>query len=249
TVAVWSYLNTPWYAKQIRDLTRPCNRPGEALEDPTLITCQREFDPEGAASVYKEAQYPSNTALPLSDQEIDAVTGFGYTQLPENVVFEARGIRVPLAAGTTLPAADEFILSMIRNAWGDRPVHFAVTTNAHRNLGLQDYVVRQGLAFKLVTPEEAEAAGYVAMPQEDVYASIYGAYLDVPRTSQLLWEEYIYRDITDLSRWPDDSTRGIPTYYGYAHLALSQAQQILGNAEEVQRNLERANEWLDLAER
>jgi hypothetical protein len=30
TVMVWSYLNTPWYVKQIRDLTTPCTTPGEA---------------------------------------------------------------------------------------------------------------------------------------------------------------------------------------------------------------------------
>ncbi|MQA89596.1 MAG: DUF2723 domain-containing protein [Gemmatimonas sp.] len=250
TVAVWSYLNTPWYAKQLRDLTRPCNQPGEAEQDPTRITCQREFRPDGAASVYEAgAPYPSDTALPLTDEEIDAVTGFGYTQLPQDVIFEARGIQVPLAAGTTLPAADQFILSMIRNSWGDRPIYFAMTTNAHRNLGLQEHVARQGLAFKLLSPPEKEHPDLVPMPPDGPYAEVFGAYVDVPRTRQLLGEEFVYRDITGFSRWPDDSTRGIPTYYGYAHLALSQAEQALGNEEAAQRNLERAEEWFALAER
>ncbi|MEX2583167.1 MAG: DUF2723 domain-containing protein [Gemmatimonadota bacterium] len=249
TVVVWSYLNTPWYAKQLRDLTRPCNQPGEAQQYPTRIVCQRQFDPQSAASLYEPAPYPSDTVLPLSDEEIDVVTTYGYTQLQQDVVFEARGLRIPIPSGTALPAADQFILSMIRNAWGDRPIYFAMTTNAHRSLGLDPYVARQGLAFKLLTPDELQSEELIPMPQEGPYAGVFGAYVDPDRTSRLLWDEYVYRDITRFSRWPDDSTRGIPTYYAYAHLALSQASQALGDLEAVQENLERAEEWFDLAER
>ncbi|MEX2570074.1 MAG: DUF2723 domain-containing protein [Gemmatimonadota bacterium] len=249
TVIVWSYLNTSWYPKQIRKLTQPCEEPGEAAESPTLIVCQRVFQPETAASTYEPGDYPTRPALPLSDEEIDRVTGFGYTQLPQDVIFEARGIQVPLAAGTVLPAADQFILSIVRNAWGDRPVYFAMTTNVHRDLGLAPHLVRQGLAYKLVTPEEIEAAGYVAMPQESAYAEILGAYLDAPRTRALLWEEFVYRDLIDRSRWPDDSTRGIPSYYAYSHMALAQGEQLLGNPEVAEANLERVDAWLELAQR
>ena len=31
---VWSYLNTPWYVKQIRDLTTPCEQPGAGERGP-----------------------------------------------------------------------------------------------------------------------------------------------------------------------------------------------------------------------
>src|SRR5690606_20193749 len=110
TVIVWSYLNTPWYAKQIRELTRPCEEPGQAQIDPTRIICQRQFSPEGAASMYTETGHPTDTILPLTDEEIDAVTGWGYVQLPRDEMFEARGVNVPLRAGTVLPAADQFIL-------------------------------------------------------------------------------------------------------------------------------------------
>ncbi len=248
TVVVWSYLNTPWYAKQIRDLTQPCATPGNT-GDPTLITCQRPYDPETAPDWYQVERSPTRSVLPLTDEEIDAVTGFGYTQLPADMIFEARGVRVPLQAGTILPAADQFILTIVSQAWGDRPVYFAMTTNAHQNIGLGPHVARQGLAFRLVTPDEVAAEGLVAMPQDAAYSAIFGAYLDVERTRRLLWEDFIYRDILSKPRWPDASTRGIPSYYGYAHIALSQAEQALGNAQEVQRNLEQADEWIALSER
>jgi hypothetical protein len=249
TVMVWSYLNTPWYAKQIRDLTRPCEQPGQARLDRTRIICQREFRAETAASIHTAAAYPTGSILPLTDEEIENVTRWGYVQIPQDVVFEARGVRLPLGAGTILPAADQFILSIIRNAWEERPVYFAMTTNAHRNLGLGANVVREGLAFRLITPEEAAEGNLVALPPEDSWTPLFGAYVNVPRTRQLLWNEFIYRDLPHWRHWPEDATRQIPGYYGYAHLALSQAEQLLGNEEEVRRNLDRADEWLSLSSR
>jgi hypothetical protein len=225
--------------------------PGEAAADPTRILCQREFDPETAPSFYTAENYPRDTILPLSDDEIDRVTGWGLTQLPENVIFEARGVRVPIQAGTVLYAADQFVLSIIRHAWGDRPVYFAMTTNVHRNLGLGPHVARQGLAFRLMTPEEATAEGVVALnlSPTDPFATAFGAFVDVPRTRRLLWEEYVYRNLPNWSHWPDDATRGIPTYYAYTYFALAQAAQDAGNEDEAVRNLERGNAWHALAGR
>src|SRR5690606_37570213 len=89
TVMVWSYLNTPWYAKQVRDLSTPCENPGAAAVDRTRIICQRQFDPTTAASMYTDAQYPTRPALPLSDEDIDEVTRVGYIQVPQGgAVFE-----------------------------------------------------------------------------------------------------------------------------------------------------------------
>lgn len=249
TVMVWSYLNTPWYAEQLRDITTPCIRPGEADADPTRIICQRQFDPEKSVPIYSEDPYPTDTILPLTDEEIETVTRLGYTQLPQNVTFEARGVRVELPAGMILTAADQFILSIIRHAWGDRPIYFAMTTQTHRNLGLADHVVRQGVAYRLITPEEAASGDFVAVPREHPWLSITGPYVDVERTNELLWNQFIYRDLPGWSRWVDDATRGIPSYYGYTHLSLSTAQEVLGIVDEAARNIARAEEWLAQADR
>ncbi|CAN5633660.1 hypothetical protein BH23GEM6_BH23GEM6_04340 [soil metagenome] len=246
TVMVWSYLNTPWYVKQIRDLTEPCATPGDAEMDRTRIICQRVFDPAGAPAFYTEATYPTRTILPLTDADIDQATSFGFVQLPQNVVFEARGIQAQLAAGTFLPAADQFVLSIIRAAWGDRPVYFAATTNVHRKLGLDRFTARQGVAFKLITPEESQAEGMIPMPQDQ---SIYGAFVDLPRSEALLWEQFIHRDLITRRHWTDDATRGIPTYYAYAHFSVAQARQLLGDETQVNRNLDRYERWMELSER
>jgi hypothetical protein len=250
TVMVWSYLNTPWYVQQLRDLTRPCERPGQWREDPTRIICQRDFDPATAPVLYAGmATPPTRGLLPLSDAQIEAST-LGATQLPRDVEFSARGMTTMIPAGTVIAPADQFILLIIREAWGERPIYFAATTNAHRKLGLDRFVARQGVAYKLVDPaSEADMAGMVQMPLDHPYSMVFGAYLDVERTRQLLWEEFVYRDLMHRPRWPDDATRGIPTYYAYAHVALAQAKSMLGDDAAAQQNMQRLEEWMGLAER
>jgi hypothetical protein len=249
TVIVRSYFNTPWYAKQVRDLTRPCPTPDAWAEHPSRIVCQRPFDPQGAPALYRGmAQPPTRTALPLSDEQIDATTAFSsYVQLPESVLFESRGVEATLPAGTFLQPADQLALAIIKEAWGDRPVYFAATTNMHRELGLGESVARQGVAYKLLTP--SERGSMLRMPQDQPYSPIFGAYLDVDRTRLLLNQVFVHRDLIDRPHWVDDATRNIPAYYGYARIALAQAEAMLGNPQLAERNARLAEGWLALADR
>ena len=251
TVIVWSYLNTPWYAKQIRQLTTPCETPGDAERDPTRILCQRQYIPTGPEGLYpRDPAYPTRSILPISDQEIDQTTGMGYIQLPEVVTFEARGVQTGFGPGTVLQAADQFILAIIKGAWGDRPIYFAATTNSHGRLGLDRYAARQGVAFKLMTPEELQRPGIVAFPPDNRYTPMFGPLIDVERTSTLLWDTFEHHDLIEKDNWVDGSTRGIPTYYGWAHFALATALSATGGDEErINRNIEVVEGWMSLADR
>src|SRR5690606_2750343 len=114
----------------------------------------------GPEGLYPEnPRYPTRSILPLSDSEIDRTAAMGYVALPEPQTFTARGITARFEAGTILQTADQFILAIIKEAWGDRPIYFAATTNSHSRLGLDPYAVRQGVAFRLSTPEELERPG------------------------------------------------------------------------------------------
>ena len=160
-----------------------------------------------------------------------------------------RWITGALVAGGIGTAA--VVLFVIMEAWGDRPIYFAATTNSHGRLGLARYTARQGVAFKLMTPEELQQPGIVPFAQNDRYAPMFGNAIDLERTRTLLWDTFVHRDLIDRDHWVDGSTRGIPTYYGWAHFALASALSSIegGNQEEIDRNVERVEGWMSLADR
>ncbi|MBV9774523.1 MAG: DUF2723 domain-containing protein [Gemmatimonadetes bacterium] len=246
TVIVGTYLNTDWYPKQLRDLTRPCPTPGAWAQDPTRIICQRPFDPRGAPSFYGNPRPPSRTMLPMTDAQIDVLSR-SVLPLSQDVVFEARGIQAPFKSGRYLTPSDQLILTIIKESWGDRPIFFATTGAVHRDLGLDPYVARQGLAYKLVTPEEAK--GLMAMPQNSQYSPYFGAYFDLARNRELVWKDFRYGDLVHREHWTDDATRGFPTYYASANMALAQAEGMVGNQREFERNSKQADQWMALASR
>jgi hypothetical protein len=249
TVIVTSYLNTDWYARQLRQLTSPCDPPGKWATDLTRNLCQRPFQPTTpeVASLYGRPRAPTKTILPLSNEQIGAAAAQGYVTLPDSVLYEARGVTALLPAGKTLLTADQFALVIIQNAWGDRPIFFAATTDLHYNLGLFPHTARHGLAFKLVTPQEAQRLQ--PMPQDPQMAPVYGAYTDVQATRALLDRVFVYHDLIRKPHWPDDATRGIPTYFGYAELSMAAVDAMRGDTAAANRRARVGQEWLDLSAR
>ncbi|HLL48994.1 MAG TPA: DUF2723 domain-containing protein [Longimicrobiaceae bacterium] len=246
TVIVGTYLNTPWYARQLRGLTSPCPTPDAWAEHPTRIVCQRPFEPAEAPDFYGGSAKPTRTILPLSDAQIDAIM-VSAVPLPEDVIFEARGMQATIPGQRYLTPADQLMLTIIKEAWGDRPIFFASTGDAHRQLGLDPFVTRTGLAYRLTTPQEATR--FLAMPKDNPYYPILGAYMDVDRHRKLVTDVFRYGDLFEQKRWPDDATRNFPTYYANAHLALAQAEGMLGNEQEAERHIQRTEGWMALAQR
>jgi len=232
TVIVLSYLNTDWYPKQLRDLTTPCKPGQDPMSDPTRIICQRPY-PGNGPRVYQAPHAPTRSIFGLNDAQIETVARGQLMQVTEEgTFFSARGIQVPIPQGKYLFASDQFVLSIIQQAWGDRPIFFASTTNVHYDLGLAPYVARQGMAFKLVTPTEAQRL--LAMPTRE-YSPVLGAYMDVNNGSNLLNKVFMLRGLEDRPHWADDATRNIPIHYYYAFMAQAQAEQMRGNVAEANR--------------
>lgn len=249
TVIVLSYLNTDWYPRQLRDLTAPCQRPGQALEDPTRIVCQRPFEAAGgkAPAFYDGSKAPTRSILAMTDQQIGEITDPGYVVLPQDAVFEHRGLSTVIPAGKVLQAADQFVFAIIKQAWGDRPIFFASTTNVQYDLGLYEHVARQGLAFKLVTPEEGQRL--LPMPGREQYNPVLGAYMDVDRGARLLDQVFMHRGLPERAHWTDDATRNIPIHYYYAYLAQAQAEVFRNNPAASQKYEAKANAFEALSKR
>jgi hypothetical protein len=247
TVIVLSYLNTDWYARQLRDITAPCTGGKSWTDDPSRIICQRAFDPARSPKFYDGRRAPTKSILPLTDQEITGVAMQAPFFTPQEMVFEARGIQAVIPAQKPILPADQFLLTIIKGAWGDRPIYFAGTTNVQFEMGLYPFMERQGMVFKLVTPQEA--AGALKMPEGEQYSPILGAYLNVERNRRLVNEVFELHNLEQRPHWTDDATRNIPMHYYYAVSALAAGEEMSGRPEVARTILERAGNFQKLSER
>ncbi|HSJ30190.1 MAG TPA: hypothetical protein VK933_02075, partial [Longimicrobiales bacterium] len=266
-VIVMSYLNTPWYAQQIRDLTQPCPPGVSAGQDPTRIICQRPYEQDRGPEFYRGVQtggdtagvsvagrptggVPTQSILPLTNEEIREVANTPPYLTREAQVYRAGGIEALLPANTVMVPADIFLAYIIQASLGDRPIYFAMTTQAYEELNLRPYLVRQGVALKLndgpVQPDSAR--GIYAVPPSGL-TGIIGPYIDMPRTETLVSDVFLHRGgIPDeWGHWVDIATEGIPAYYGYTHRGLALVYDAQGQATDAQRHLLLSDKWIELA--
>jgi hypothetical protein len=263
-VIVMSYLNTPWYARQIRDLTTPCPPGLSADDDRTRIICQRPYLVDQGPSFYapearatdRAAQSlgqpaspgrraPTRSILPFTNAELAQITSAGLQLQRDAAQLELGSITATIPAGSLLTPADLLMGYIIGNSLDDRPIYFASTTDAYEIFGLRDQLIRQGVAFKLsAQPLQTDPElGLVEMPPQ--LQPVVGRYLDLPRTDSLLWNVYQHRSgLPDRwTRWVDAATQSIPWYYLYTHYAAAQGHASLENLDQAARHMERADAW------
>jgi hypothetical protein len=266
TVIVTSYLNTEWYVRQLKELTSPCE-PGEAPSDDwTLIICQRPYTFENTAAAYvpDAAQAagkiplvveqpivpPASSVIELDDAQITQVSQ-QYVPIEQNMQLTLGNVTATFFTGDVLEPWRQFALNLINDSIGERPIYFASSGNAASSLGLREYLVREGLAFRLNNGPLAadEARGIVAM-QESPFTAVTGDWVDVDRTATLFDQVFVHRGGVpdEWSHWPDHSTLGIPSYYAWGYIALAQAALQADDAEDLARYQERAEAWSALAD-
>jgi hypothetical protein len=250
TVMVTTYLNAPWYAPQVRDLTRPCPPGVSAADDPTRILCQAAYAGDGPAIYTPDGRppLPEDTILPLSDAEIAAVTGPPYGWVaPEPLLLRAGRIEATIPAGTVVTPADTFVTAIVQAVIGKRPVHFMAGGSA-ATLGLEPFLVRQGLTMKLHDGPVEPGGGIAPVPPSDLSA-LTGAWVHLPATDTLLREVFIHRSgiPDDWPVWTDAPSGNIPAQYAWAHLAAAQAHADRGAPASALSHRGRARAWLRLS--
>jgi hypothetical protein len=261
TVIVTSYLNTDWYAFQLKALTTPCPPGVDPASDWSRIQCQRPYTAENTEAAYvsdaADAQgklalvvdrpivAPTKSIMPLTDEQIRQVA-LRYAPIEQDMQLVMGNVVTAVRAGEVLSPWQQFALNLINQSIDERPIYFASSGNAATTLGLQSYLVRQGLAFRLSNgpPAEQAAPGLMRM-ESSPYSPVIGEWLDVSRTRQLLDEVFIHRTgIPDeWSHWPDLATIGIPSYYAWAYLAVAQAAIQANDETALDRYQERAEAW------
>ncbi len=261
TVIVTTYLNTPWYTKQTRDLARPCPPGVSAGDDPTRIICQRPYEPDARAEYTTDlasARAAGRVPIPLEapvesprrgilddldDGTIDEVSE-RFARVESTVALRMGNVDATLEGGQYLSPAQQFGLSIMSSALGDRPIYFAARDTAE-SFGVGDQVVRQGLVFNLPNGLSPSALpeGVVAIPPSVPLYPLTGPYVDVPRTERLLEEVFRYRGgLPESGRWPD-RTVGVNHVYARAYWALAQAALQADDARAVNRFVDQAEWW------
>ena len=265
-VAVTSYLNTDWYVKQLRGLSRPCGPGEDPDEDPTRILCQRPYTPVGTGALYttdpgsaeaaglvplvvSEPISPPTRAVvstELTDPMIERVVATAVAPLPEDRRFRLGPVTATVARGRQMEPWMQFALSFIANSIEDRPIYFASAVGATENMGLRTYLVRHGVAYRLwpgdPAPLRADGIAQVADPTQ---VSGVGVWIDTERTRTLVDDVFIHRGGVpdEWDYWPDPSSRGIPTYYALAYFALYREANLRGDAASANRMLARMDAW------
>ncbi len=203
TVANTSLLNTDWYTRQL--IRRPVVRAYDAAKGP---------------DIYKDGNWTKPDGPPLKMSMDDADSVDLYYELPDTVVFEAHGIRTKIPP-RVLTRADFFVLQMIKDNPG-RPIYLSRTSGSYgRELGLEQYLITQGLARKLLTTVPTQSRDTLLMPGE--------GWIDVQR-SKKLWESVFegQQAFVNKDGWPDKASVGIPALYVSTGFMMHDALQAAG---------------------
>ncbi|WP_419162799.1 DUF2723 domain-containing protein [Candidatus Palauibacter sp.] len=249
TVIVQSYLGLPWYPKQLRQLTTPCE-PGESPADsPTTIVCQRPFDPDTAASLYRRMAVapPTRSVVPLSDEEIDALPEV--REVPEDSAYRVSDwVTAAVRGGERVQRWDIMVFQIARQSLGDRPVYFAATAwPVWDAWGLQPHLVRHGLAFKLMD-RPLEPSDTLVNVGEHFPNSFWPPWNERERSRELIDDVFLVDALLEWEEWPEPSTRSsIPTAYYLAYAFQGVAEELRGNLEAAERAYLRASHFARLA--
>lgn len=242
SVIVTSYLGAPWYARQVRDLSRPCAVGEDPADASSRIVCQRSYD--AVDGLWGNADLPEDSVLPLSDAEIERVAQSA-VRLSEPAVLEAGAIRTSIAAGTVLVPSDTFLTAILALNANRRPIHFVVPSPVLTKLNLHDYTVRSGVTFRLHTAEgRPDANGSIIELADNQAPQVLGRYVDVGTTARLFEDVFeLHGAPASLDVWADSATKNIPAYYAWGHIALGQALAQLGEADRAADHYRRADAW------
>lgn len=205
--------NTRWYIKQLRD-------------NPV-----RPFVPEQAPWFADEApDVPPGPLHSLSDEVID--TQMVPQLLRDSVPFNVGRIRHVYPANSALYTKDWLMLRLIIEKAGQRPIYWSTTAGSSNWLGLDQYMVQQGMALRLYVAEE---------PDIDRLAPGLWVPIDVPRTDSLAWHIYDYAGLFDVDTLVLDPTnRNIAGNLSIPFLVLGGAYEALGDRRKMTENFLRS---------
>lgn len=238
-------MNTTWYLDQLSDRVFTASDP-PAGANASHFAGAPEFAGQGEGTRLHSGrggagQRPTETILDYSGAANDPLSRIGFI-VDESTTVDVAGIELSFPAGSVLRRQDIGVLQVIRENLGERPIYFSVTVPDDGKVGLDDYLVRQGIADRLnATPAEQLArAGEPIVPMQQPEE----AWINVPRTELLLEEVYRYRAVMDDNVDKDGTARALIGNYAATYLQLASAQARLGDTADAIASLQRGHEIL-----
>jgi hypothetical protein len=210
-VANTSLLNTDWYTRQL--IRRPVY----------------QYDAAAGPAIYRGRSWPKPNGSPIHMTLAQADSVPAYIQLDRPMVFQGGPFKATidpqrLSIPGVLQRADIFVLRMIADAFGERPIYFSRTSAGYGSeLGLGSDLLTQGLATKLFVPPAA--------PNRDTLLVSGAGWVDVGRT-RALWDNVFtgQKALTKRHDWVDRPSVGIPYLYVATGLMLSEVLQATGDS-------------------
>ncbi len=157
-------------------------------------------------------------AIGFSDDEIDHLEPEPW-RFKQNVAFKVpnSAITVELEPRPYLKVQDIMVLHIVQNNYPKHPIHFAVTVSDDNMMGLEKYLVMEGMVYTLIEEKKNKE-------------------IDAPVTAHMVDDIYRFRGLGDPKLFVDLNTEGLLTNYSATNFRLVMwAQEKLT---EIQRQLE-----------
>lgn len=205
TLANLSLLNTRWHLRQIKRRVTP------------------DFDPARAAALWRTRSWPrpANEVFAFSVEALDSLPEY----IPVKrgpIMFDS--VQVVIGADY-LELKDLAVLALIRDNLGKRRIYFSWSDGPYpdQTLGLTPYLVTQGMVRRL-EPKPV-------VPTDSIVVTQGLAYMDLPRTTALLWDTYHYPSIgrPRPRGWVDPPSSSILGLYRAIYGTAAQTYRQLGD--------------------
>ena len=217
-IANTSLLNTDWYTKQL-------------IRNPI-----RTYDAAKGPAVYRNQQWkkPSSPPVKMTLAGADSIP-LAY-QVSDTVGFTACGTINARIEPRVLTRADIVVLQMMKDNCGERPIYLSRTAGSYgRELGVDAYLLTQGLARRLVTNIPTSGRDTLLVPGE--------GFVDVQRT-KALWQDVFRAKASFMKKdgWVDKPSVGIPALYVQTGFMVYDMLQTVGERQGAAKALQEAKD-------
>ncbi len=181
--------------------------------------------------IHQLRMHDPKLVLGFSSEEIDRLQPQPWQfekPVPWNV--PKTNVSLELQPRSYLKVQDIMVLNIVQNNFPARPIHFAVTVSEDNMMGLQEFLVMEGMVYTLTEEKKNRE-------------------INVERTAHLVDSIYRFRGLGDGSTYIDSDTEGLLTNYSSTNFKLvSYAQDKVRELDQQIKQMEASSSAADLGD-